>query len=76
MAANKIRMRAPLATADRSREDDDVDEVFARQMRNEGEAADERQIRERLAEYFGILRERDLRLRHNEWHDVSEFRRP
>src|SRR5262245_61644209 len=42
----------------------------------ENEAADDRQSRERLAEYFAILREWDLRLRHSESQDVQELRQP
>ena len=67
-------MQASLEKADRSRENDCVDDVSAGQTLGEDTAADERQTRERLAEYFAILREWDLRLRRNESHDVPEFR--
>ena len=74
MAAGKRRMQASLEKADQSRENDCEDEVSAGQTLNEDAAADERQTRERLVEYFAILREWDLRLRHNESQDVPEFR--
>ena len=74
MAAGKRRMQASLEKADQSRENDCEDEVSAGQTLNEDAPADERQTRERLAEYFAILREWDLRLRHNESQDVPEFR--
>jgi hypothetical protein len=42
----------------------------------EDSAEDERQTRERLAGYFAILREWDLRLTQNESQEASEFRQP
>jgi hypothetical protein len=74
MAAGKGRMQASLEKANQSCENDCEDEVSAGQTLAEEAAADERQTRERLAEYFAILREWDLRLRHNESQDVPEFR--
>jgi hypothetical protein len=74
MAAAKRRMQTSLKNVKRSRENDDEAEVFAGQTLVEDGAADGRQTRERLAEYFAILREWDLRLRHNESQDVPEFR--
>ena len=74
MAAGKRRMQASLEKADQSRENDCEDELSAGQTLTEEAAAGERQTRERLAEYFAILREWDLRLRHNESQDVPEFR--
>ncbi len=76
MAASKIRRRASLEKANGRRENDSLDEVSAGQTLTEEAAADERQTRERLADYFAILREWDLRLRHHESQDVLGFRRP
>jgi hypothetical protein len=73
MAAGKRRTRASLE-ASRSRENDCVDEVSADQTFTEGAATDERQTRERLVEYFAILREWDLKLRQKESQDVPVFR--
>jgi hypothetical protein len=74
MAARKRRMRASLEKANGSRQNDPLGEVSSEQTCVEQAAADERQTRERLAEYFAILREWDLRLRPNESLDVPEFR--
>lgn len=74
MAPGKKRMQASLEKADQSRENDCEDEVSAGETLTKEAAADERQTRERLVEYFAILREWDLRLRHNESQDVPEFR--
>lgn len=76
MATFKKRTRVSLDEANRSRENDRLGEGSSNGTRIEGEAADERQTRERLADYFAILREWDLRLRHNESQDVPEFRQP
>ncbi len=76
MAASRIRRRASLEKANGRRENDNLDEVSAGQTCTEDEAADNRQTRERLADYFAILREWDLRLRHNESQDAQEFRQP
>jgi hypothetical protein len=67
-------MQASLDKPNLCRENDCTDGVSAGQTLAEETAADERQTRERLAEYFAILREWDLRLRHNESKDVPEFR--
>jgi hypothetical protein len=74
MAAARRRVQASLEKANQSREHDCQDEVSAGRPVPEDAAAIERQTRERLAEYFAILREWDLRLRHNESKDVPEFR--
>ena len=74
MAASKIRRRASLENASGRRKNDGLDEVCTGQTCTEEEAADDRQTRERLAEYFAILREWDLRLKRNESQDVPEFR--
>jgi hypothetical protein len=74
MAAGRRRVQASVEKANQGREHDCVDEVSAGETLTEEAAADERQTRERLVEYFAILREWDLRLRHNESQDVHEFR--
>ena len=76
MAASRIRRRASLENANGRRENDSLGEVSAGQTCTEEEAADDRQTRERLADYFAILREWDLRLRHNESQEVPEIRQP
>jgi hypothetical protein len=66
MADRQRRRRLSKESASRSRENDDRDAEVSSDQRLDCTAEDERLIRERLAEYFAILREWDLKLREND----------
>jgi hypothetical protein len=71
MADRQRRKRLSTEKASRCREDDRESEVSSVSPSVADTAEDERQIRERLADYFAILREWDLKLRQND--TESEF---
>lgn len=76
MAARKGRMGSSHRKANRSRETDGSGDVSVVRTGVEDSLEDERKSRERLAAYFAILREWDLKLRQDESQDVPEFRQP
>jgi hypothetical protein len=72
MADRQRRRRFSKESASRRRENDDRNaEVSRADQRLDCTAEDERLIRERLAEYFAILREWDLKLRENDTESSS-----
>jgi len=72
MADRQRRRRLSKESGSRRRENDDRKaEVSGPGQRLDCTAEDERLIRERLAEYFAILREWDLKLRENDTESSS-----